>query len=61
MQHKKIERLTPEQEALFPTYLEKWRAIAPSNFPLIANIAFMLKQNLPFTLLMATVCTPIMA
>ncbi len=34
MQHKKIERLTPEQEALFPTYLEKWRAIALKPGPI---------------------------
>lgn len=34
MQQKKIERLTPEQEALYPTYLDKWRSIALKPGPI---------------------------
>nr|WP_199301282.1 hypothetical protein [Trichocoleus sp. FACHB-90] len=34
MSHEKIEKLTPEQEALIPVYWEKWRKIALSTEPI---------------------------
>lgn len=34
MAQPKIEKLTPEQEALIPVYGEKWRAIALSTEPI---------------------------
>lgn len=34
MSQEKIEKLTPEQEALIPVYLEKWRKIAFSTEPI---------------------------
>jgi hypothetical protein len=34
MPQTKIEKLTPEQEALIPFYREKWRAIALSTEPI---------------------------
>ncbi len=34
MQQTRIERLMPEQEALFPVYLDKWRAIALQPGPI---------------------------